>query len=61
MNEENLLTVADVAKRLKVNNETIRRWLRQGRLRGVLLGGNKMGYRIPESELRRLMSVSDER
>ena len=47
---DELLTVAQVAARLKVNPETVRRWLRAGQLRGILLG-DRAGWRISESEL----------
>lgn len=53
--KDELLTVQDVAKRLKVNPETVRRWLRAGSMKGTLLG-DRAGYRIPESEVDRLLS-----
>jgi len=52
---EHLLTVHDVADRLKITPETVRRWLRAGKLRGLRPGGDKMGYRIAEGELARLL------
>jgi excisionase family DNA binding protein len=52
-----LLKVEDVAARLKVNPETVRVWLRQGRLRGSRPGGTRMGWRVPEAELRRFISA----
>jgi len=58
MSEERFLTVAEVAERLRVNVETVRRWLKQGRLKGKLYGGTRMGYRIPETELRRFVEES---
>jgi excisionase family DNA binding protein len=51
--ESSLLTVEDVAARLSVKPDTVRRWLRQGRLRGVLPGGRRLGYRVPIAELER--------
>jgi excisionase family DNA binding protein len=54
--EERLLTVEDVARRLQASPFTVRRWLREGRLKGVMLGGKKLGYRITESELQRFLS-----
>lgn len=54
MNEE-LLTVQQVASRLKLNPETVRRWLREGRLRGIRFGGSG-GYRIPQSEVERFLA-----
>jgi excisionase family DNA binding protein len=47
---ERLLTVADICDRLQVHEETVRRWLRDGRLKGINLGG-KSGYRIRENDL----------
>jgi excisionase family DNA binding protein len=54
---EEFLTVHEVAERLKITSESVRRWLRVGKLHGVLLGGDKMGYRIAETEVTRLMST----
>ncbi len=46
---DEFLTVPDVARKLQVSEETIRRWLRDGRLEGVMLG-RRAGWRIrPES------------
>ena len=53
---ERVLTVPEVAERLRINEETVRRWLRTGKIRGVRLGGTRAGYRIPESEVGRLLS-----
>jgi excisionase family DNA binding protein len=53
-----LLTVQEVAQRLRLNPETIRRWLRQGKLECILLGGDRGGYRIPESAVQRLINES---
>lgn len=55
MTAERLLRVADVAEQLDIHPETVRVWLRDGRLRGVRLGGDKLGWRIPASELERIM------
>ena len=54
---EELLTVAQVAQHMKVNPETVRRWLRSGQLRGTLLG-DRAGWRIPASELQRLLPLN---
>ena len=50
MDQQELLTVPEIALRLKVHQETVRRWLREGRLRGRNFGG-KMGYRIKAEDL----------
>lgn len=52
--EERLLTVDQVAERLQVNPETVRRWLRRGELEGVDLG-HKAGYRVTEAALREFL------
>lgn len=51
-----LLTVPEVAQQLRVRSETVRRWLRSGRIQGVMMGGYTAGWRIPESEVRRLVA-----
>ena len=49
---DELLTVPETALRLKVNEETVRRWLREGQLVGRKIG--KRQWRVPESEITRL-------
>jgi excisionase family DNA binding protein len=56
MQGEPLYTVQEVAERLRLNPETVRVWLRAGKIKGVLIGGRKSGYRIPESEVARLLN-----
>jgi excisionase family DNA binding protein len=58
---ERLLTVREVAERLRSSSETVRRWLRQGKLRGFRPGGTKLGYRVPESELQRFITQGEYR
>jgi excisionase family DNA binding protein len=57
MGGEQLLTVAQVAERLQAHPETVRRWLRAGKLRGSKVGGSRLGYRISEGELERFLRV----
>ena len=46
------MTVQDVASYLKVNEETVRRWIRDGDLEVLSLGtSNRAGYRILKSAL----------
>ncbi len=54
MTTDPLMTVEQVAARLQVGAETIRRWLRTGKLRGVRLGATKAGWRIAVSEIERI-------
>ena len=58
MTEQRLLTVREVAERLRSSPETVRRWLRQGKLRGFRPGGTKLGYRVPEDELQQFIRRS---
>src|SRR4051812_44579565 len=44
------LTVAEVAERLRVYPGTVKRWLREGKLVGILLG-DRAGWRIAEEDL----------
>jgi excisionase family DNA binding protein len=56
MTNERYLTVPEAAEQLRVGVPTIRRWLREGKIGGTMIGGTKSGYRIPESEVRRLLA-----
>ncbi len=49
--ESQWLTVDGVAYRLQVSPETVRRWIRAGRLPVLDLGSPKGGYRILPSAL----------
>lgn len=51
---QRLLTVAEVAERLKVHQITVRRYIASGRLRAVRLGGTAV--RVREEELERLLA-----
>ena len=60
MSEERLLTVREVAERIRSSPQTVRRWLQQGRLRGFRPGGTKLGYRVREGDLQRFLAESDD-
>lgn len=47
---EEWFTVQEIADRLRVHVDTVRRWLRDGRLKGRNFGG-KMGYRVRAGDL----------
>ena len=51
---EKLLTVPEVAELLGVTDETIRRWLRDGRLEGVLLS-RRAGWRVRSEAVDRML------
>ena len=48
---ERLLTVPEVAERLRLSQETIRRMLRDRRLPGFRPGGDSAGWRVSEADL----------
>lgn len=48
---QQFLSVKQVARALNVKHETIRRWLRTGRLVGMRLGGKTLGWRISADSL----------
>ncbi len=57
---EELLTVKEVAARLKLNPQTVRRWIRSGRLRGVRIGARGWRIRSEEISLPRAPLASEE-
>lgn len=44
-------TVQEVAELLKVNEETVRRWVRRGELPVLQLGRGRAGYRIRRADV----------
>jgi excisionase family DNA binding protein len=59
MTDEKLLTVAQVAAQLHLNPETVRRWLRDGKIQGIAFGVGRGGWRIRESELQRFLAARE--
>ncbi len=55
---EKLLTVREVARRLRVDDTTVRRWIKSGSLEAITLPhkGRRQAYRIKQSTLDALMS-----
>lgn len=53
-----ILDVGQAAEALAVHPETIRRWLREKRITGTRLSV-QAGWRIPESEVERLLAEGD--
>ena len=51
---EELVTVEEAAKILKVRRETIRRYIKKGHLKAVTLPGGD--YRVREKDIQRLLS-----
>ena len=51
-----MLTIHEVAKRLKLSYITVWRWTREGRIKTIKFGqGKKAPVRIPESELKKFL------
>ena len=57
--EDTLYTVSEVAKRLRVDTTTVRRWIAIGILEAVVLPhqGKRQAYRIRESTLNKLLQT----
>lgn len=49
------LTVKQAAERLNVHPETVRVWLREGVLKGTMPLKRRIGWRIPASEVERVL------
>jgi len=48
--DDRWFTVAEIAERLKVEDQTVRRWLKSGELVGSNFGG-RTGWRIREADV----------
>jgi excisionase family DNA binding protein len=59
--EETLLTVAEVAARLRVDETTVRRWIKQEALQAVSLPhqGKRQAYRIRRSTIDALLAQNE--
>ena len=55
MGEREWVNLQEAARLLGVHDQTVRRWLREGRLRGTLLS-RRAGYRIRRSEIERALT-----
>jgi len=57
---DDLLTIHEVARRLRVDDTTVRRWINNGVLEAVTLPhlGKRRGYRVKQTTLNTLLSGS---
>jgi excisionase family DNA binding protein len=57
---EDLLTVREVARHLRVDDTTVRRWIKSGALEAITLPhqGKRQAYRIKKSTLDNLLNGS---
>lgn len=53
-----ILTVEQIGEYLQVHPETVRRWLREGKIKGMPLAG-KSGWRVKREELERFMQNAE--
>ena len=58
MTDERMLTVAEIVELLQVHEQTVRRWIKSGELRAIILG-RKSGYRVRESDLRAFLEARE--
>ncbi len=56
---DELLTVHEVARRLRVDDTTVRRWINNGILEAITLphSGKRRGYRVKQSTLTELLKA----
>ena len=54
------LTTREAADILRISTPTLLRWLKRGHIKGVRPNLIQTGWRIPESEVRRLMLLDVE-
>ena len=55
---DELLTVSEVAERLKMNQQTVRNWIDKGDLPATRVGSRRV--RVSESELNRFLKLKDQ-
>lgn len=57
--DEEWLTLKEAATALRVSELTLRRWLKQGLIRGAKLPTARAGWRIPRREIERLLRLPE--
>lgn len=57
---DELLTVREVARRLRVDDTTVRRWIKSGALEAITLPhrGRRQAYRVKRSTMNKLLQAS---
>jgi len=55
--QDELLTVREVARRLRVDDTTVRRWIKSGALEAITLPhrGKRQAYRVKKSTMDKLL------
>lgn len=59
MQGDKMLTIEEVAERMRVNEKTVRNWITSGELPAFPIG--KRGYRISETDLRNFVEARKQR
>jgi excisionase family DNA binding protein len=59
MQDDKMLTVEEVAERMRVNEKTVRNWIATGELLAFPIG--KRGYRISEIDLHNFVEARKQR
>ena len=59
MQADKMLTVEEVAERMRVNEKTVRNWITSGELSAFPIG--KRGYRISETDLHNFVEIRKQR
>ena len=60
--ETTLLKIGEVAKTFRVDDTTVRRWIKNGALEAVALpgGGKRQGYRVRVSDVKRILGGGEQ-
>lgn len=59
--EDEFYTLAEVAKLLKCSKDSVYRWLRSGRLKGIRPAGDKLGWRIRRRDFEAFLAELERR
>ena len=54
---QELMTVEEVAALLRLDPQTVRKWLREGKLPGFRLGSKQAGWRVRRSEVEQYLEA----
>lgn len=57
--QDELLTVAQIAEQVQVTPETVRRWINNGQLRGHAVT-RRTGYRVRRTDLNEFLNLRDD-
>jgi len=58
--ERRLLTLAEAAEEVRYSPRTVRRWIDDGRLRAIQVGGRGASIRVDSRDLERLLQPTEE-